>query len=99
MPDLPQPFHPGDCAVISTINSGKLLRKQPTPGSFEYIRSRTWIEELIGPEFVTEMAHVNAHTAKRYSLKASRRVRTSTLRSSGIFLPAKHTISLYSLTC
>ena len=49
-------FHPGDCAVYSTSNPGKLLRKPPAPGTFEYARSRTWIEELAGPEFATEMA-------------------------------------------
>lgn len=49
-------FHPGDCAVYSTTNHGKLLRKPPVQGSIEYIRSRTWIEELTGPEFTTEMA-------------------------------------------
>ncbi len=62
------PFHPGDCAVCSTLNFGPptagmpsgltplILRKAPTPGTFEYFRSRTWIEELSGPEFVNEMA-------------------------------------------
>jgi hypothetical protein len=49
-------FHPGDCAVFSTSNPGKLLRKPPVQGSIEYARSRTWIEELTGPEFTTEMA-------------------------------------------
>jgi GTPase SAR1 family protein len=51
-----QEFHPGDCAIVSTINPGKVLRPAPTPRTFEYTRSRTWIEELKGPEFTTEMA-------------------------------------------
>lgn len=49
-------FHPSDCAVFSATNPGKLLRKPPMPGTTEYLRSRTWIEELTGPEFTTEMA-------------------------------------------
>lgn len=49
-------FHPGDCAVYSTVNPGKLLRRAPTPGTVEYAKSRTWLEELTGPEFVSELA-------------------------------------------
>jgi hypothetical protein len=49
-------FHPGDCAIYSTSKPGKLLRQSPTRGNVEYVRSRTWIEDLTGPEFTTEMA-------------------------------------------
>lgn len=49
-------FHPGDCAIVSTVNPGRVLRNPPMPGTAEYLRSRTWIEELTGPEFATEIA-------------------------------------------
>lgn len=51
-----QLFHPGDCAIVSTVNPGKVLRQPPTPKTLEYTRSRTWIEELSGPEFTAELA-------------------------------------------
>lgn len=51
-----RPFHPGDCAIISTLNQGKELRPAPQPKTLEYSRSRTWIEELTGPEFTAELA-------------------------------------------
>ena len=49
-------FHPGDCAIYSTATPGKLLRKPPMLNTGEYVKSRTFIEELSGPEFTTEMA-------------------------------------------
>lgn len=49
-------FHPGDCAIVSTTNRGKVLRQAPTPGTMEYRKSRTWIEELTGPEYTAELA-------------------------------------------
>src|ERR1700730_5584587 len=49
-------FHPGDCAIYSTSNPGKILRRPPMANTGEYVKSRTWIEELTGPEFTTEMA-------------------------------------------
>jgi len=55
-------FHPGDCAIISSINvdpntnTPKVLRRAPRPGTLDYARARAWIDELIGPEYVTEMA-------------------------------------------
>jgi len=55
-------FHPGDCSIVSSINKYphtndfKVLRKAPTPGTIEYALSRTRIEELIGPEYTTEIA-------------------------------------------
>lgn len=51
-----RPFHPGDCAIVSTVNQGKILRHPPLPKSLDYTRSRTWIEELTGPEFTAELA-------------------------------------------
>jgi hypothetical protein len=48
-------FHPGDCNIYSTVNSGKLLRAAPKPGSLEYTRSRVWVDELVG-DFVLEKA-------------------------------------------
>ncbi|HEY0755602.1 MAG TPA: hypothetical protein VGD98_16710 [Ktedonobacteraceae bacterium] len=51
-----QPFHPGDCPIVSTVNQGKVLRFPPAPKTLEYTRSRTWIEELTGPEFTSELA-------------------------------------------
>ena len=49
-------FHPGDCAIYSTITPGKVLRKSPMAGTIEYIRSRTWIEELNSHEYTSEGA-------------------------------------------
>ncbi len=49
-------FHPGDCAIYSTATPGKLLRDRPMPNTAEYVRSRTWIEELKGPVYTLEMA-------------------------------------------
>jgi hypothetical protein len=55
-----KPFHPGDCAIVSTVdpnpNRVKVLRPAPLPKTPEYMRSRTWIEELTGPEFTAELA-------------------------------------------
>lgn len=51
-----QAFHPGDCAIVSSVNPGKVLRPAPVPRSLEYTRSRSWIEELNGPEYATEIA-------------------------------------------
>src|SRR5947209_10796941 len=47
-------FHPGDCAVVSTM-SGRLLRPRPMPGTEEHSRSRTWIEDLTGPVMALEL--------------------------------------------
>ena len=49
-------FHPGDCAIYSTSTQGKLLRNRPIPKTPEFVKSRTWIEELTSPEFTLEMA-------------------------------------------
>lgn len=47
--------HPGDCAIYSTITPGKLLHPAPKPGTREYELSRTWIEDLDGPERAMEL--------------------------------------------
>src|SRR5258708_30258078 len=51
-------FHPGDCAVVSTVDPNRIrvLRPAPRPNTLEYYKSRTWIEELVGPEYTAELA-------------------------------------------